>query len=141
MDYPDARAIAQKFIRVTPQRSEDFEKGVLESPKDWEKNTIGAETNYEQGVQKAITRKAFGRGVKKCGSARQKSKTIIKGKPRWIEGVGLAEEDMTKAMESVVAVARSIVLPPRYPARDPRNIERVRVIAKALGDAKEQGRI
>jgi len=140
MNFPDARTIAQKFIRVTPQRSEDFEKGVKETPKDWEKNTLEAEKNYEAGLQKSIARKAYGTGVKKCGTARQKDKTIVKGKSRWVEGVGLAEEDMTKAMEPVVAVARAIVLPPRYPARDPRNIERVRVIAKALGDAKEAGK-
>ena len=129
MDYPEARAIAQKFIRVTTQRSEDFEQGVKESPKDWQKNTLEAESNYEEGVKKAMTRKAFGSGVKKCGSARQKEKTLVKGKTRWVEGVQLAEEDMTKAMEPVVAVMKAVVLPKRYPARDPRNIERVRVIA------------
>lgn len=141
MEYPDARTIAQKFVRITSGRGEDFEQGVRNPRTDWAKAALEAEGNYEEGVRKGIARKAFGTGVKACGTARQQSKTIQKGVPRFVEGVSMAEDDMANAMEPVVAVMRALTLPKKYPKRDPRNIERVKAIMKALGDAKEAGRI
>lgn len=140
MNYPDARAIAEKFVRVTSARADDYEEGVRNPRADWAKATLDAEGNYEEGVRKGIARKAFGKGVTKCGTARQQAKTITKGVPHFIDGVSGAEDDMAAAMEPVVAVARSITLPKKYPKRDPRNIERVKIIMKTLGDAKEAGR-
>jgi len=140
MEVMDARKIAQKFVRVTSGRADDYEEGVRNPRTDWAKAALDAESNYEEGVRKGISRKAFGKGVTKCGTARQQEKTISKGVPHFIDGVSNAEDDMATAMEPVVAVLRSIQLPKRYPKRDPRNIERVKAIMKALGDAKEAGR-
>jgi len=140
MNYPSAKKIAEKFVRVASGRSADYEDGVKNPTKDWEKETVEAEPNYEDGVKKGIARKAFSTGVKKCGTARQKEKTIIKGVPHWVDGINQAEDDMARAMEPVVAVAQAIKLPPRYPKRDPRNLERVKAVTKALGDAKEAGK-
>lgn len=141
MEYPDAREIARKWCRVTSGRAEDFEEGVKNPSRDWEKGALEAEGNYEEGVRKGIARKAFGAGVKKCGTARQQAKTITKGVPHFIDGVSAAEDDMATGMEPVVSVMRATTLPKKYPKRDPRNIARVSAIAKALGDAKEAGRI
>jgi len=141
MNMPSARAIAEKYSRVTPGRSEDYEAGVKAPKRDWEAATVEAEENYEEGVKKAISRKAFGKGVKKCGTQRQMEKTVTKGVPHWIDGVSGAEDDMTRAMEPVVAVMSGIKLPKKYPKGDPRNIARVAIIGKTLRDAKEDGRI
>ncbi|MBA7525353.1 hypothetical protein ES705_17504 [subsurface metagenome] len=136
MIVPSAAKIAEKWGRVTPERIIDYEAGVRNPLRDWETETKAAEPRYEEGVKAAISRKAFGKGVARVGTAKHKAKTILKGIPRWPEGVRVAEDDMRKGMENVVKVLEGITLPQRYPTGDPRNIERVRVIQQALHKMK-----
>ena len=136
MIVPDASKIAKKWARVTPERTEDYEAGVRNPLKDWEKETSDAEPRYEAGIKSAMARKAFGKGVKKAGTAKQKAKTILKGIPRWPEGVRAAEDDMRSGMEPVVKALEGITLPPRYETGDPRNIRRVEVIQQTLHKLK-----
>lgn len=141
MNVPDARTIAARFVKYAPGRLPRYEEGVRSPKTDWEKQTVEAEGNYEDGVKAAIARKAFGKGVKKCGTARQQEKTITKGLVRWPEGIAGAEEDMAAAMEPVVSVLRAVTLPKRYPTGDPRNYERSKAVGTALRKAKEEGKI
>lgn len=131
-----AAEIAKKWGRVTPDRIEDYEEGVRNPGKDWEEETLAAEDNYEAGIREAISNKSFGKGVRKAGTSKQKSNTILKGIPRWPEGVRGAVEAMKKGMEPVVATLEALVLPKRYPTGDPRNIERVKAIQQALHKLK-----
>jgi len=140
MKTPTAQQIAARFVKYAPGRSDRFEEGVRNPSKDWEKETAEAEPNYEAGVKAAINRKAFGKGVKKCGTARQQDRTI-KNLARWGEGIMGAEAEMAAAMEPVVRVLEGVTLPPRYPTGDPRNYERPKAIGTALRKAKEEGRI
>ena len=133
----DASAIAAKWGRVTPQRTEDFDSGVKNPRTDWAAATKAAEARFEEGVQKAISRKAFGKGVGKAGTAKWQQKTIEKGTRRWGEGVQLAEADYSAGFAPYVEVIKNTTLPPRYPKGDPRNIARVATMAKALRDKKE----
>jgi len=136
MIVPSAAKIAEKWGRVTPERTIDYESGVRNPLKDWATETKAAESRYEEGVKAAIGRKAFGKGVDRVGTTKQKSKTILKGIPRWAEGVRIAEPDMRKGMEPVVKALEGITLPQRYPTGDPRNIERVRIIQQTLHKLK-----
>lgn len=136
MIVPSASKIAKKWGRVTPERTIDYEEGVRNPLRDWATETKAAESRYEEGVKAAITRKAFGKGVDKVGTAKQKTKTILKGIPRWPEGVRIAEKDMEAGMKPVVAALEGITLPPRYATGDPRNIERVKVIQQTLHKLK-----
>ncbi len=131
-----AAEIAKKFIRVTPERTEDYEYGVKNPLNDWEKNTLASEENYELGVKAAMLKKRFGKGVKKVGTAGQKAATILKGIARWPEGVRLSEDAYRKGMEPVVNVLKALVLPKRYPKGDPRNIKRVEAVQQALHKMK-----
>jgi len=136
---PDPAEIARRFVTYGPGREDRFEAGVRSPDKDWEKETADAEGNYEEGVKKAITRKAFGKGVKKCGTEKQKSRTI-RNIPRWRQGIEDSEPDMAKAMEPVVSVIRATTLPKRYPKGDDRNYDRSKAMGKALRKAKEDGK-
>lgn len=140
MKVPSAANIAARFVKYAPGREDRFEEGVRNPGEDWEKNTKDAEKNYEEGIQKAIGRKAFGKGVAKCGTARQQSQTI-KNLRRWVEGIQGAEDTMAAAMGPVVSVLEGITLPPKYPKGDPRNYERNKIIGTTLRKAKEEGRI
>lgn len=136
MIVKSAAAIAQKWGRVTPDRTQDYEDGVRNPLKDWAKETADAEDRYEAGIKSAITRKAFGKGVLKTGTAKQKAATIAKGITRWPEGVRGAVSDMEKGIAPVVEVLKNLVLPKRYETGDPRNIERVKAIQQALHKLK-----
>jgi len=127
-----AAAIARKFVKVTSLRADDYEAGVKNPRRDWEKETMDAESRYEAGIKDSIQRKAFGKGVKLCGTSRQQTKTIEKGVPVFADRILLAEDDMRQAMEPVVAVLERTTLPPRYAKGDKRNIARVETVAEAL---------
>lgn len=140
MNMPTAREIAQAFVKYAPGREDRYDHGVRNPVKDWEKETSDAEPNYDKGVTAAIARKAFGKGVHKCGTARQQSQTI-KNIPRWREGIEGAEDVMADAMEPVVRVMAAITLPPAYPKGDERNYARNKIIGTTLRKAKEEGRL
>jgi hypothetical protein len=132
MKVPTAGEIAKKWARVTPERVDDYEAGVRNPSKNWETETKAAEGNYEAGTSKAMTRKAFGKGVAKAGLAKQQGNSISKGIPRFGEGVRMGEAAMAAGMEGVVKVLSSLSLPPHYPTGDPRNYERGRSVGEAL---------
>ncbi len=139
MKVPNAAEIARRFVTFAPGRASRFEDGVRNPNKDWMKNTLDAEKNYEDGIKQSIARKAFGTGVRKAGTAFQQSQTI-KSIHRWVDGIEGAEDIMAKAMEPVVAVLESITLPPSYPKGDDRNYERSKKVGQALRKAKEDGK-
>lgn len=140
MLMPSAKKIADRFVKYAPGRSDRYEEGVRSPGKDWKKETLDAEKNYEDGVKAAISRKSFGKGVTRCGSAKQQAKTIL-NLSRWSEGISNAGPEMEERMEKVVAVMSAVKLPPAYPKGDVRNYERVKAIGTALRKAKEEGRL
>ena len=130
--------IARKFVNVTPQRSAEYEAGVKSPKVDWEQATGAAEDNYQAGVTKAIASKSFGKGVKKAGTLKYQKGVAEKGVARWGPGVALAEDAFATGFAPFRDVIERITLPPRFARRDPRNLNRVAAIAKALGEAKER---
>lgn len=132
-------AIAEKWSRVTPQRNADYEAGVRQPGKDWANNTAAAEASYEGGVQNAIQQKRFGKGVKNAGTGKWQAKTLEKGTQRWGPGVSVAQADYEAGFAPYRDEIERTSLPPRYPKGDPRNIERVSKLAKALHAKKVSG--
>jgi hypothetical protein len=128
--------IAEKWSRVTPQRTEDYEKGVKSPTKDWAASTKAAEESYKQGVTKAAQEGRFGKGVSQAGTEKWQSKAATKGVDRWGAGVQVAKSDYEAGFAPYAEAIKSVSLPPRYPKGDPRNIERVATIAKTLRTKK-----
>lgn len=131
--------IAAKWARVTPARTEDYEKGVRNPRRDWASETSGAEARYAEGVSAAVADGRFARGVANAGTGKWQAKAISKGVPRWGAGVREAQPDYEAGFGPFRNVIESLTLPPRYPKGDPRNIERVAAIANALHAAKVAG--
>ena len=131
--------IAKKFINVTPGRAAQYAEGVKTPKRDWEQATVAAESNFEAGIQKAVANKAFGKGVKKAGTAKYQQGVEEKGVARWPVGVSLAGEAYAKGFAPFRDIIERVNLPARFAKRDPRNLLRVAAIAKALGEAKERG--
>jgi hypothetical protein len=131
-----ASEIAKKWVTVARNSLEFYEAGVRNPLKDWAKETKAAESRYEAGIKSAILRKAFGKGVDKAGTAKQKSATITKGIMRWPSGIEAGEADMLKGIAPYIDILKNLVLPPRYEKGDPRNLERVKAVSQALHKAK-----
>lgn len=132
----DTTAIAEKFSRVTPTRTQDYTDGVTDPRADWEKQTLAAEKNYEAAIQKSLQEKRFGSGVKGAGTEKWQRETLRKGPGRWAEGVAMAGAAYAHGFAPYADTIRGLTLPPRFPTGDPRNLDRVKAIAEALHKKK-----
>jgi hypothetical protein len=133
----DTSKVAAKWARVTPQRTEDYDDGISNPAADWATNTKAAEARWKDGVTKAASRNAFGKGVSGAGSEKWQRRSKEIGTRRWGEGVQVAKSDYEAGFKPYADTISSTTLPPRYPKGDPRNLDRVKAIATALRAKKE----
>lgn len=125
-------AIKEKWTRVTPGRTEDYKLGIKNPKRDWETETKEASANYKLGVDQAHAKGLFVKGVEKAGTGKWQDRALKKGPGRFAEGVYIAGDDYQKGFAPYHdAIARTDI-GPRFPKRDPRNLERVRKIVDAL---------
>lgn len=134
-----AAEIADKFVSVTPGRRADYEQGVRNPVKDWETETAKAEGRYEEGVQASIARKGFGKGVSKAGTSKWQDAAITKGVSRWPQGVSAAGPAYQEGFAPYRDVIANVTPPPRRPAGDPGNIDRVTAYTVPLHKKKIAG--
>ena len=128
----DVTRIAEKWSRVTPGRSEEYRRGVGETPaEEWESPTKAAEPVWGQAVQQAASRKAFSKGVAGAG-AKWKRKAEELGSARYGTGVAAAGPDYAAGFAPYREAVAGAVLPPKGPTGDPANYERVRVLGELL---------
>jgi hypothetical protein len=125
-------AIREKWSRVTPGRTEDYRLGVQNPKRDWADETIAASDNYKLGVDAAQAKGLFVKGVAKAGSAKWKDKALKKGPGRFSEGVMIGASDYEKGFAPYREAIQAVDLGPRFPKRDPRNIDRVKRVVDAL---------
>lgn len=132
---PIARIVA-KYETVTPGRQAEYEEGVKNPKADWADQTVKAESAYEGGLRASMAAKTFSKGVRKRGTSFWQSQTLRKGPSRWAEGVAMSGDLYAAGFAPYAKVIEDTKLPERGPVGDPKNIDRVRIIAKALHDAK-----
>lgn len=128
--------ITETWDRRSAASTPDYEAGVRDPAKDWAEEASGAEDNYNAGVQAAIARGAFGKGVTNAGTAKWQKNAIEKGTQRWAAGIRLAKDAYVRGFSPFHAVIQNTTLPPRGPKGDPKNIRRVEVMAAALHEEK-----
>lgn len=124
--------IRDKWTRVTPGRTEDYKLGIMNPRRDWAEETLEAKDNWKAGVDAAHAKDLFAKGVTKAGSSKWKEKSLKKGPGRFAEGVYIAGPDYEKGFAPYHAAIERVDLGPRFPRRDPRNLERVKKIVDAL---------
>lgn len=129
-------AIKDKWTRVTPGRTEDYKLGIQNPRRDWAEETKAAEGNYKAGVDAAHAKGMFVKGVDKAGTAKWKDKALKKGPGRFAEGVYIAGPDFEKGFAPYHAAIERVDLGPRFPKRDPRNLDRVKRIVDAMIEEK-----
>ena len=128
--------IREKWTRVTPQRTEDYKLGVQSPRRDWEKSASAAKETHKAAMIAAAAADSYGKGVTKAGTGKWQARALQKGPGRFAEGVMVGGDDYEKGFAPYRDEIEKTVLPPRFPKRDPRNIQRVSAIATALAKKK-----
>ena len=124
--------IRDKWTRVTPQRTEDYKIGIQNPRRDWEEEATAAKDNWKAGVDAAAAKDMFAKGVREAGTAKWRDRAMKKGPSRFAEGVYIAGPDYEKGFAPYREAIAAVDLGPRFPRRDPRNIERVKKVVEAL---------
>jgi len=125
-------SIKEKWARVTPQRTQDYQIGVQNPKRDWAEEAAAAKGNWKAGVDAAATKNMFEKGVLKAGSSKWKKGALEKGPGRFAEGVMIAAPDYEKGFAPFREAIDRADIGPRFPRRDPRNLNRVKAIVDAL---------
>ena len=128
--------IAEKWATVTPQRTADYEAGIRDPKADWQRATLAAADAWKGGVTAAIQAGSFSKGVSRAGTVKWQQGSIEKGLTRWGPGVALGQDAYQTGFAPYREAIARTTLPPRYPRRDPRNLERVKAITTALAAVK-----
>jgi len=129
-------AVKEKWTRVTPGRTEDYKLGIQNPKRDWAEEAKASEGNYKAGVDAAQAKGLFVKGIDKAGSAKWKEKALKKGPGRFAEGVYIAGPDFEKGFAPFHAAIERVDLGPKFPKRDPRNLERVKRVVDAMIEEK-----
>lgn len=129
-------AVAEKWARVTPQRSEDYKLGVQNPRTPWAASAGAASERYKTGVQESIARNGYQKGVQAAGDQKWQQKSLAKGPSRFAEGVAISAPEYQQAVQPYLDTIAATTLPARFAKGDPRNLERVRVLSQALRKKK-----
>jgi len=130
------RAIREKWARVTPMRTEDYKLGIQNPKRDWADETEAAKNNWKMGIDQAAAKDLFAKGVSAAGTGKWRDNALKKGPGRFAEGVMIAESDYEKGFAPYHAAIERADLGPRFPRRDPRNLNRVKAVVDALVSEK-----
>lgn len=128
--------ISEKWARVVEVSQPDYEAGIQNPRKDWAEQALAAESNYAAGVQRSISEKRFGKGVRAAGTDKWRERALTVGPERWLQGVRVSRNNYETGFAPYREAIIRTTLPPRGPKGDPKNIQRVAAIAKALHDEK-----
>jgi len=128
----DTGTLSKKFVQRATQAAPDYKIGVEAAGQDWQTRTAASGDNYTAGVQAAIGRKAFEKGVNEAGSAKYTTRAGTLGAQRYPSGVGAAEGDWAKGVQPYLDELKGMELPPRRPKGDPGNQARANAVAVRL---------
>lgn len=128
--------IKEKWTRVTPQRSEDYKLGIQSPKRDWAGSATAAKESHKTAMATAGANDSYAKGIAKAGTDKWKSKSLAKGPGRFAEGVMVGGDDYEKGFAPYADEIAKTTLPPRFPRRDPRNLQRVSAIDTALAKKK-----
>ncbi len=129
----DTGSLAQKFVQRASAAVGDYKSGVEQAGGDWESGAKAGEPNYEAGVQEAISKKRFGRGIAAAGATKYVTNASKLGSVRYGPGVQNAQDAWARGVQPALDKLKSLQLPPKGPRRSPQNQQRANMVALELG--------
>ena len=135
-DIRSLAKIKEKYGRVTPGKGPELEAGLRDPKKNWHEHTLAASEAWRGGVEGAIARDGFAKGVGAVDQSDYLDPALKLGVKRYRDGVTYGVPKYGTKFAPFRDVIAATILPPRGPVGDPANVERVRIMAAALHDAK-----
>lgn len=124
--------IVSRWVQGVRGATAAYQFGVSNPQRDWAEATIAGASAWFSGLQAAHAAGRFEGGVRTAGSVKWKNKTLSKGVQMWPVAVAAAEGDYRVGFSPFREAIAQATLPPRYAARDPRNLERVAAIDRIM---------
>lgn len=131
-----AAQAAQKFVERAGAASGDYVEGAQRTGKDQAAAAIAAAPNYAAGVQAAISRGAYAKGLQTSGKAGWLKGITEKGANRFAEGVASGSGKYATnsgKYDSARGAADSL---PRGPKGSEQNFARAKAVGMALRKQK-----
>lgn len=127
---------SQKFVERASAASGDYVAGAQGTTKDQSAAAIAAAPNYAAGVQAAITRGAYAKGLQKSGKVGWLKGITEKGGNRFAEGVatGAAKYATNSGVYDPARGAANSM--PRGPKGSEANFARAKTVGQALRAVK-----
>jgi hypothetical protein len=135
----DASTAAKKFAARGAAAGPDYAAGVRGSGQRWQANAKAGKDNYAAGVQAAISRDAFSKGIDDAGGAHYEDRASGVGAQRFPQGIQSAQGAWEQNTAPYLQTLASLTLSPRAPKGDPRNMQRANDVAAALRRKKIGG--
>ena len=131
-EVKSAQAIADKWARVTPGRSADYEAGASGAGAKQNTNAIAAAGAFQAAISAGTMKSMFIGGLKKAGAEKYNRKVAGVGVARFGPGVTAAVTDMANGMAPMVEAIAAVTKPARAPRGDVSNRARSEVYQVAL---------
>jgi len=124
--------VVKKWVERARVAVDAYLMGIKNPRTPWAAAATAAAKNWADAITAAIAAKRFEKGIARAGDAKWLKNATELGSVRFAPGVAAAEGTYSAAFAPYLELLGRITLPPRYPKGDPRNIQRVAVIAKEL---------
>lgn len=135
----DAAAAARKFVQRGQGAAADYAAGVAGASNDWQQKTAASADTYNAGVQEAISRGAFARGINSAAASKYQTRSSGVGAQRFPQGIAQAGPEWETNTAPFLQTLSSLTLSPRRPKGDPGNLIRVQEVTQALRRRKVGG--
>lgn len=133
---PSPSDAAQKWSSVSATRSGDYTKGVEGGGQAWQEGVNMAESTWAEGVQGAIGRGGYSKGVSgKASKYVQRASTL--GSQRWTTGIQASGDAYQRGVAPIFNAIGNVTLPPRGARGNPSNILRVQAVNEAARQAAQ----
>lgn len=139
MRVKDAATAAKNFTERGSVAANSYKAGVTGAGGAWHAGAKAAKDNYAQGVQAAISRNAFERGVDDAGPATYEQAATTVGAANFPGGIQRSAPKYQRNVATYLDTLRQTELPLRGPKGSPANLQRVAVVTEALRRKKVGG--
>lgn len=119
-----ASEATEEWARAAPLSVPKYIRGIKSPKRDWQAATKAAEPLFEAGVQAAIARKAFGKGVDESSDSEWEEMALSKGATNYPGGIRAGKTKYSRKIAPVLSHMERIDLPPPGVRGSPANIAR-----------------
>lgn len=124
--------VAEKWARRVGGASQDYVTGAQGAGTRWQTNAKAGKANYAAGVQEAIGKNRYEKGIDASGAGAYQAGVMDKGAVRYGPGASASQGKFAGAIGPVLDVISRTDLPPRGPRGAEGNYTRSAAIGKAL---------